>query len=609
MSQEELKRVKALIRKMSSAQEYAFVNKYEQGIKNLQQVLLESEAWSPKDKQLQIIMSKLRQKTKSLLESLLEMRSLFEGKELSAKPKIKHPEDRPLRKAHTEVPKKRGLPFGQKPFRFHYERKANDPRQHEQQYTNYNPNFYQAQQQEQRPQYREPNYDDEGRPGWNNNWNNLQGHQNNSADRKPQRQNPPPGQNYQSPGNDFGNYNYVAGFGKPPPPPSRSPPPGRKWNDNLRNKPKRPARSRKVSNRGDARAKNKSNKANKQDQKRRYDKPWLKGVRKAKDERTEAEKQEDEIRENLSPEQSALFDRVSACLIQEEMNVTFKDIIGHQSTKKQFTTSIMILKIQNHIKNDLLTPHSGILLYGPPGTGKTMLAKAFAKEKDFKFLCVNPSSIASKYRGDSEQMVSLLFQYARSYKNSILFIDEIDGILGSREEKEHEASLRIKNQLLIEIDGINNNRKSQDHYLMIVGATNHPWKMDNAAWRRFTSRIYIPLPGKKERLQFIDKFTSQLNVANDFKKEEFSRKIKGYSGDDIKKLFSKLMMNKFNELMYSSESLVEGEDVVELAKKVDEYTYTNKDFLNVLNHTKRSTLESDIKRYEEFTKVYGERDN
>ena len=98
-------------------------------------------------------------------------------------------------------------------------------------------------------------------------------------------------------------------------------------------------------------------------------------------------------------------------------------------------------------------------------------------------------------------------------------------------------------------------------------------------------------------------------MANDFKKEEFSRKIKGYSGDDIKKLFSKLMMNKFNELMYSSESLVEGEDVVELAKKVDEYTYTNKDFLNVLNHTKRSTLESDIKRYEEFTKVYGERDN
>ena len=208
----------------------SIVNKYEQGIKNLEQVLLESEAWTPVNKQLQVILSKLRQKTKSLLESLKEMRNLLDGKEPKVRQKRKDPDERPLKRSNTEIGKRRGLPFGQKPFQFHYERKQDHHRDpYDGQYRNYNQNQYH---QEPRQRPREPSYDQEGRPRWDNNWNNLPGGQSNSADRQPPRgygqSNHPP------PASDFGNYNYVAGFGKPPPPPNRSPPPSRKWHDNLR---------------------------------------------------------------------------------------------------------------------------------------------------------------------------------------------------------------------------------------------------------------------------------------------------------------------------------------------------------------------------------------
>lgn len=142
------------------------------------------------------------------------------------------------------------------------------------------------------------------------------------------------------------------------------------------------------------------------------------------------------------------------------------------------------------------------MLFGPPGTGKTLLAKACATEAgNCTFFKVGPSTLFSSYQGESEKMVAKLFERAREKKPSIIFIDEIDSILGSRKEGENESSRRVKNEFLGEMDGVGSNNDG----VLVLGATNMPWEIDEAARRRFQKRVYIPLPSENDRTSIFKK--------------------------------------------------------------------------------------------------------
>jgi len=182
-----------------------------------------------------------------------------------------------------------------------------------------------------------------------------------------------------------------------------------------------------------------------------------------------------------------------------------------------------------------------------------MLAKAVATECKTTFFNVAAASLTSKYHGEGEKLVRLLFELAKFYAPSTIFIDEVDSLCSARgQSNEHEASRRAKSELLIQMDGVagalgNNYLFYIFHpYLifsiggddltkmvMVLGATNHPWDLDDAMRRRLEKRIYIPLPDTETRQQLLKINLNKVPLANDVDLNVIAEKLADYSGSDI----------------------------------------------------------------------------
>jgi len=130
-----------------------------------------------------------------------------------------------------------------------------------------------------------------------------------------------------------------------------------------------------------------------------------------------------------------------------------------------------------------------------------MLAKAVATESGFSFFSITASSVTSKYLGEGEKLMRALFSAARRVQPSVIFLDEIDSLMSIRKEGEHEASRRVKTEFMTQLDGATTNGEDR---LLIMGATNLPWELDEAVLRRLVKRIYIPLPDEEARSGLIN---------------------------------------------------------------------------------------------------------
>lgn len=210
---------------------------------------------------------------------------------------------------------------------------------------------------------------------------------------------------------------------------------------------------------------------------------------------------------------------------------TWSDLILAPKTKRELRQMQLMLEKPEMARELGVEPPTGILLKGAPGTGKTTIARVLANEAKCRFFSITPADINQMYVGVSEQRVRDLFARARSHAPAIIFIDEIDALLPSRQGGVAIHSDKVVNQFLQEMDGMTPNNR-----VFLVGATNRPDMLDPAVRRggRLSREIEIPLPDIDARRQLLTLFTKGVKLASEVDLEHIAEETEGYSGADLR---------------------------------------------------------------------------
>ncbi|XP_020841435.1 katanin p60 ATPase-containing subunit A-like 2 isoform X2 [Phascolarctos cinereus] len=307
----------------------------------------------------------------------------------------------------------------------------------------------------------------------------------------------------------------------------------------------------------------------------------------------------------MNSEMRELAAVVSRDIYLQNPNIKWSDIIGLDAAKQLVKEAVVYPIRYPQLFTGILSPWKGLLLYGPPGTGKTLLAKAVATECKTTFFNISASTIVSKWRGDSEKLVRVLFELARYHAPSTIFLDELESVMSQRGTApggEHEGSLRMKTELLMQMDGL---ARSED-LVFVLAASNQPWDLDCAMLRRLEKRILVDLPNKEARQAMIRHWlpamsnSGGIELRADLDYGLLSQETEGYSGSDIKLVCKEAAMRSVRKIFNALENLHSDNSNLH-AIRLD--TVTTADFLDVMAHTKPS-VKNLIQKYSAWQSDY-----
>jgi transitional endoplasmic reticulum ATPase len=275
-------------------------------------------------------------------------------------------------------------------------------------------------------------------------------------------------------------------------------------------------------------------------------------------------------------------------IVSDPPRTSFEDVAGLEDVKRVISLRVIYpLRHPEATSRFRKRAGGGVLLYGPPGTGKTMIARAIACELDAAFFSVKCSDIMSKWVGSAERNIKELFSSARNHERSVIFMDETEAIV-SRRGGGSTVMDRVIPEFLAQVDGL----EKRDNMLLLLGATNRPWDMDEAALRpgRFDELIYVPLPDKPARLKILELNLKDVPMAEDVLLDDLAGQLEGYSGADIKGFAAVL-----TDYPYQREIETGQEQVI-----------TKDDVVRALGRVKPSVNDKMLARYEQYRRGRGE---
>lgn len=342
---------------------------------------------------------------------------------------------------------------------------------------------------------------------------------------------------------------------------------------------------------------------------RNYERPWLQPK---KDKAAPTTFLEYHYPDGSGPDVD-LIQMMEREVIDKSPNVSFDDIADLEDTKKLLQEAVLLPILMPEYFKGIRRPWKGICMFGPPGTGKTMLAKAIATQGRTTFFNVSVSGLSSKWRGESEKLVRILFEMARFYGPSTIFFDEIDAIASTRGGGgEHEASRRVKAELLVQMDGVGvvssagaNSEQGETEALknvMVLAATNRPWDLDEAIRRRLEKRIYIPLPTTPGRRQLFEINLKGIEMDPDVDYDKLVEITEGYSGADLANVCRDAAMMPLRKKIAGG-----GIDILKIREVQSEINIalTMQDFTDAIKNVSKSVSQSQLDEYSNWMAEFG----
>lgn len=253
-----------------------------------------------------------------------------------------------------------------------------------------------------------------------------------------------------------------------------------------------------------------------------------------------------------------------------DLNVDFSQVGGLQGHIDQLKEMVQLPLLYPELFTKFhVTPPRGVLFHGPPGTGKTLLARALANTAGFggrkiTFYMRKGADALSKWVGEAEKQLRLLFEEARRTQPSIIFFDEIDGLAPVRSSKQEQIHASIVSTLLALMDGMDGRGQ-----VIVIGATNRPDSVDPALRRpgRFDREFYFPLPDVDGRKSIIDIHTKDWGLSDEFKLS-LAKETKGYGGADLRAMCTEAALNAiqrtYPQVYLSKEKLVVDPDKISI---------------------------------------------
>ncbi|SHK02287.1 ATPase family associated with various cellular activities (AAA) [Rubritalea squalenifaciens DSM 18772] len=242
---------------------------------------------------------------------------------------------------------------------------------------------------------------------------------------------------------------------------------------------------------------------------------------------------------------------LDALLNSTRQLIDFSDIGGMEQLKERIRMSIIYpFKNKDLFKKFKKRSGGGLLFYGPPGCGKTLISRATAGECGAHFINISVHDILSKWLGESEQRMHSLFEVARRKAPTIIFIDEVDALGVKRSDAGYTASL--VNTLLTEMDG----SQSDNEELLIIGATNTPWRVDSAFRRpgRFDHVLFVPPPDLEAREAILKILLSDIPQDKiDIRK--LAKITDKFSGADLSAVVDRATESVIQEIMKSGKEI------------------------------------------------------